>query len=184
MPATRRVIDSEALLRGAAMHFLKHSTLDMDLLAAEMAISRATLYRAVGSRDALLGDVFWAIGKLFLAEAGGEATGTGADRVIAVSRNFAELMSTAQQLKQFVAAEPQTAARVLLTSATVVHDRALEAQLEIFTACGVTGDADEMRRRAYLYVRLMESLVYSDVLGMREIEFDLAEPALRALLPV
>ena len=183
LPVARRVIDSEALLRGAAMHFLKHSTIDMNLLAAELSISRATLYRAVGSRDALLGDVFWAIGRLFLAEAGSEAGGTGADRVIEVSRLFAELMSTAQQLREFVAGEPQTAARVLLTSATVVHDRALDIQLEIFAASGVTGDADELRRRAYLYVRLMESLVYSDVLGMREIGFDLAEPALRALLP-
>ena len=165
------------------MHFLKHSTLDMDLLAAELSISRATLYRAVGSRDALLGDVFWAIGKLFLAEAGAESTGTGADRVIDVSRLFAELMSTAQQLKQFVAAEPQTAARVLLTSATAGPDRALEAQLEIFLASGVTAEPAELRRRAYLYVRLMESLVHSNVLGMREVEFDLAEPALRALLP-
>jgi hypothetical protein len=40
-----------------------------------------------------------------------------------------------------------------------------------------------MRRRAFLYVRLMESVVYSDILGMREIGFDMAEPALRALLP-
>ncbi|MFC7534092.1 QsdR family transcriptional regulator [Actinoplanes sp. GCM10030250] len=155
----------------------------MDLLASELSISRATLYRAVGSRDALLGDVFWAIGRLFLAEAGGEATGTGPDRVIQVSRIFAELMATAQQLKQFVAEEPQTASRVLLTTATDVHNRAVDAQLEIFVTSGLTGDPEEMRRRAFLYVRLMESVVYSDILGLPEVGFDLAEPALRALLP-
>ncbi|MEV6306367.1 QsdR family transcriptional regulator [Actinoplanes sp. NPDC051861] len=176
------MIEPDALLRGAAMHYLKHSTIDMDLLASELAISRATLYRAVGSRDALLGDVFWAIGRIFLAEAGGEAGGTGAERVIEVSRQFAELMSTAQQLKQFVAAEPQTAARVLLTSATEVHHRAVDAQLEIFTASGLTGEPEEMRRRAFLYVRLMESVVYSDLLGLPELNFEQAEPALRALL--
>jgi AcrR family transcriptional regulator len=171
------------LLRGAAMFYLKHSTIDMDLLATELAISRATLYRAVGSRDALLGDVFWAIGRLFLAEAGHDATGAGADRVIEVSRVFAELMATAQQLKQFVTEEPQTAARVLLTSATEVHHRAVDAQLAIFVASGLTGDPVEMRRRAFLYVRLMESVLYSDLLGLPEISFELAEPALRALLP-
>jgi hypothetical protein len=179
----RRVIDPDVLLRGAAMHYLKHSTIDMELLAGEMAISRATLYRMVGSRDALLGEVFWAIGRMFLTEAAGEASGTGTDRVLAVSRQFAELVVCAQQLRQFVAEEPQTAARVLLTPGTDVHHRAVAAQLEIFESAGLTGEAGEMRRRAFLYVRLMESVVYSDILGMREIGFDMAEPALRALLP-
>ncbi|GIF42557.1 QsdR family transcriptional regulator [Actinoplanes xinjiangensis] len=182
MPA-RRVIDPDVLLRGAAMHYLRHSTIDMELLATEMAISRATLYRMTGSRDALLGEVFWAIGRIFLAEASQEAAGTGADRVIAVSRLFAEMVSGAQQLKQFVAEEPQTAARVLLTNGTDVHHRAIEAQLEIFEESQVSGDPAEMRQRAFLYVRLMEAVVYSPVLGVPEMDFDLAEPALRALLP-
>jgi hypothetical protein len=179
----RRVVDPDVLLRGAAMHYLKHSTIDMDLLAGELVISRATLYRMVGSRDALLGEVFWAIGRLFLAEAAGEATGAGADRVLAVSRQFAELVAGAQQLRQFVSEEPQTAARVLLTTGTPVHERAVDAQLDIFETAGLTGEPAEMRRRAFLYVRLMESVVYSDILGMREIGFEMAEPALRALLP-
>lgn len=182
MPA-RRVIDAEVLLRGAAMHYLKHSTIDMDLLASEMAISRATLYRAAGSRDALFGEVFWAIGRIFLAEAGAEATGTGADRVLFLSRAFAEMVTGAHQLRQFVAAEPLTAARVLLTTATDVHHRAVDAQVDIFHESGITGDPQEMRLRAFLYVRLMESVVYSNVLGVPEVNFDLAEPALRALLP-
>jgi hypothetical protein len=179
----RRVIDPDALLRRAAAHYLKHSTIDMDLLAGEMAISRATLYRMVGSRDALLGEVFWALGRIFLNEAAGGARGTGSDRVLAVSRQFSELVAGAQQLRQFVAEEPQTAARVLLTAGTDVHQRAVEAQLEIFEASGITGEPEEIRRRAFLYVRLMESVVYSDVLGVPEVAFDLAEPALRALLP-
>ncbi|MBB3094280.1 putative DNA-binding transcriptional regulator YafY [Actinoplanes campanulatus] len=45
----RRVIAPEVLLWGAAMHFLQHSTMDMNALATELAISRATLYR--GSRQ-------------------------------------------------------------------------------------------------------------------------------------
>lgn len=166
------------------MHYLRHSGLDMDTLATELSVSRATLYRAAGSRDALLGEVFWAIAELLLAEARAEARGTGPDRVIEVSRQFAELMSTAQQLRDFVAADPQTAARVLVTPATDVQSRAVRAQLEIFRESGVTsGGEEDLRRRAYLYVRLIESVVHSELLGMTEIEFAMAEPALRALLP-
>ncbi|WP_433797220.1 QsdR family transcriptional regulator [Actinoplanes sp. CA-252034] len=177
------MIDPDVLLRSAAMHYLKHSTIDMELLATEMAISRATLYRMAGSRDALLGEVFWALGRIFIAEASAEATGTGADRVIHVSRLFAEMVTGAQQLKQFVAEDPQTAARVLLTTGSDVHHRAVDAQLEIFEQSRVIGDPADMRSRAFLYVRLMESVVYSPVLGVPEMDFNLAEPALRALLP-
>jgi hypothetical protein len=100
-----------------------------------------------------------------------------------VSRLFAEMVAGAQQLRQFVAEEPQTAARVLLTTGTEVHHRAIDAQLEIFEQSQVTGDPADLRQRAFLYVRLMESVVYSPVLGVPELDFDLAEPALRALLP-
>ncbi|MEU8662987.1 QsdR family transcriptional regulator [Actinoplanes philippinensis] len=182
MPA-RRVIDPDVMLRGAAMHYFRHSTIDMDLLATEMAISRATLYRMAGSRDALLGEVFWALGRIFLAEASAGAIGTGADRVLHVSRLFAEMVTGAQQLRNFVAEEPQTAARVLLTTGSDVHHRAVGAQLEIFGQSGIGGDPADLRQRAFLYVRLMESVVYSPVLGVPEMDFDLAEPALRALLP-
>ncbi|MGB2566964.1 QsdR family transcriptional regulator [Micromonospora citrea] len=165
------------------MHYLRHSTLDMDVLAAELSISRATLYRAVGSRDALLGEVFWSFAKLLLDEARGEAPGTGPDRVVEVSRVFAELTSSGPQLQQFVAAEPQTAARVLVTPATDLQKRSMEAQFEIFRESGLIGDEEDLRRRAYLYVRLVGSVIYSDLLGMAGVEFSLAEPALRALLP-
>jgi hypothetical protein len=165
------------------MHYLRHSNLDMDVLAGELSISRATLYRAVGSRDALLGEVFWSFAQLLLDEAGGEARGTGPDRVIEVSRIFAELMFSAQQLREFVEKEPQTAARVLITPATDLQSRSVEAQLKIFRESGLTGDEEDLRRRAYLYVRLVGSVVYSDLLGMAGVDFSLAEPALRALLP-
>ncbi|MEU4427406.1 QsdR family transcriptional regulator [Actinoplanes sp. NPDC024001] len=183
LPESRRVIAPEALLRGAVMHYLQHSNVDMEALAAELSISRATLYRAVGSRDALLGEVLWALARLLLDEARAEARGAGADRVIQVSRVFEELMSTAQQLRQFVAAEPQTAARVLVTPATDLQQRGVEAQLKIFREAGLTGDEEDLRRRAYLYVRLLGSVMYSDLLGVSGVEFELAEPALRALLP-
>lgn len=154
----------------------------MDILAGELAISRATLYRAVGSRDTLLGDVFWAIAKILIAEATGETSGTGPDRVIAISRTFAELLESAQQMRRFVTDEPDAAARVLFTSAADVKHRSIDAQLEIFLQAGLEGDPDELRRRAALYVRTLEGVLYGPLLGSGPISFESAEPALRALL--
>jgi AcrR family transcriptional regulator len=176
------VIAPEVLLRGAAHHYLQHSTIDMDALANELAISRATLYRAVGSRDALLGEVFWAIAKILIAEAAGEAGGTGPDRVIEVSRIFTELLESAQQMRRFVTEEPQTAARVLFTAAADVRHHAIDAQLKIFIESGIEGDPAELRRRAALYLRTLEGVLYGPLLGSGPIAFESAEPALRALL--
>ncbi|GAA4977068.1 QsdR family transcriptional regulator [Actinoplanes utahensis] len=172
----------EVLLRGAANHFLQHSTIDMDMLAGELAISRATLYRAVGSRDALFGEVLWAIGEILIAEASGEAAGSGPDRVIEVSRIFAELLGSAQQMRRFVESEPQVAARVLFTAAAEVRCRAIEAQLAIFQECGIEGDPGDLRRKAALYVRTLEGVLYGPLLGSGPIAFEQAEPALRALI--
>ncbi|GIE83185.1 hypothetical protein Aph02nite_91350 [Actinoplanes philippinensis] len=176
------MIAPEVLLRGAAYHYLQHSTIDMDILAGELAISRATLYRAVGSRDALLGEVFWAIAKVLIAEAAGEAGGTGPDRVIAVSRIFTELLDSAPQMRTFVAAEPQTAARVLFTAAAELRHHAIDAQLRIFVESGIEGDPADLRRRAALYLRTLEGVLYGPLLGSGPIAFEAAEPALRALL--
>ena len=42
-------------------YFLNHATIDMDELALTLAVSRATLYRVVNSRDRLLGEVLWCL---------------------------------------------------------------------------------------------------------------------------
>ncbi|WP_430782914.1 QsdR family transcriptional regulator [Actinoplanes sp. G11-F43] len=154
----------------------------MDMLAGELAISRATLYRAAGSRDTLLGEVFWAIAEILIAEAAGETGGTGPDRVIGISRVFAELLDSAQQMRRFVAGEPDAAARVLFTAAAGVKSRSIDAQLRIFMDSGIEGDPGDLRRRAALYVRTLEGVLYGPLLGSGPIAFESAEPALRALL--
>lgn len=175
----RRVLAPEVLVRGAALHYLRTAGLDMDALATELTVSRATLYRAAGSRDALLGRVFWAIGRRLLDEARAEAGGPGVEAVIEVSRVFAELLTSTEQLGRFVAAEPETAARVLFDPAGEVHRRAVETQLDIFRAAGL---GDPGRDLAFLYARIMESVCYATLLGNGPVDFSLAEPALRALL--
>ncbi|WP_092542840.1 QsdR family transcriptional regulator [Actinoplanes derwentensis] len=154
----------------------------MDTLAGELAISRATLYRAVGSRDGLLGEVLWAIAEILIAEAAGETRNTGPERVIDISRVFAELLESAQQLGRFMAAEPEAAARVLFTAAADVKHRSIDAQVRIFRDSGIEGGPDDLRRRAALYVRTLEGVLYGPLLGSGPIAFESAEPALRALL--
>jgi AcrR family transcriptional regulator len=177
---SRRVISREAVVRGAMRQFATAGSLDMQLLAADLAISRATLYRVAGSRDALLGEAIFRLGRRLLDRARAERVRPGPDGVIEVSRIFAARLSDASPMRVFIGTEPETAARVLFTPSGAVHRRIVLAQRDVFVEAGLT--AADLSARAFLYVRIMESVLYSDLINGRPVDFRTAEGALRALL--
>jgi hypothetical protein len=173
------VIGGGDVVRGAAKHFRAHGTLDMDLLATELAVSRATLYRVVGNRDALLGDALWLLARRLLETARRARRQSGVDGVIEVSRRFAAGVRAAAPLRRFIDTEPRTAARVLLTAASEVSARAVRAQQEVFVEAGLAGAGLDA---ACLYVRIIESVLFGDLFRGPRVDFAVAEGALRALL--
>ena len=179
--SSRRVLAPGAVVRGAAHQFQARGSLDMDLLATQLAISRATLYRIAGSRDALLGNALWALGRRTLDRARAARQQPGVDGVIEVSRRFADRLWSARPMRRFVAAEPSTAARVLFTPSGEVHRRAILAQRDIFAEAGVVPPGDPLQL-AFLYVRIMESVLYGELFSGSRVDFAVAERALRGLL--
>jgi hypothetical protein len=178
---SRRVISRDAVVRGAMRQFALAGSLDMQSLATDLAISRATLYRVAGSRDALLGEALWLLGRRLLDMARAQRIRRGPDGVIEVSRIFADHLATASPMRTFLGTEPETAARVLFTPSGAVHRRIVLAQREVFIEAGLS--ASDLSARAFLYVRIMESVLYSDLINGRQVDFKTAEGALRALLP-
>src|SRR5262245_27507707 len=55
-------------LRAARRRFLRGQRLDMNELARDLGIGRATLYRWVGGRDQLLGEALWSLAEQGLAQ--------------------------------------------------------------------------------------------------------------------
>jgi hypothetical protein len=181
----RRVVSESDVLRGGCRYFLRHSTLEMDALATSLAISRATLYRVVHSRDRLLGDVLWHLGEQMLNRARAERTETGVEGVIDITRRFCADLLRAEPFRDFLRAEPKTATRVLFTPSGGVHARAVAAQKDILTDAArrgelrLVGDVDHM---AYLYVRIIESTLYAELLTGQQPDLPLAERTIRSLL--
>ena len=128
MPHDLRVITYDEVVAGARQHFLRRSTIDMDELAHELAVSRATLYRAVDGRDRLLGDVLWSLAERIFARARHGLDRSGIDAILEVSRRFTEEVMSAEPFRLFLEREPQTALRVLLTPAGGVHARTVAMQ--------------------------------------------------------
>lgn len=203
--STGRVLSLDAAVRGGIEQFLRRATLDMDALARELAVSRATLYRTVGSRDALLGEVLWAMGRYVVEQIWSHPPGPGADGVIEVSRRFADALAGADPLWRFAREEPEAAHRVLLSPTCAVHARSVLVQRELFVRLGEGADdraaqrrstmpvvpsprrprdvtRDDLTERAFVYVRILESVLYGPMLAGRRADFTLAEPALRAIL--
>jgi AcrR family transcriptional regulator len=185
VPHDLRVISYDTIVAGARRHFVRRGTLDMDELAHELAVSRATLYRAVDGRDGLLGDVLWSLAERIFARARRAVAGTGIDAILEISRRFTEEVMAAEPFRRFLEREPQTALRVLLTPAGGVHDRTVAMQRAIFADVLARGDDElpgDLDSLAYLYVRLHESILYADIMSGRRPDPEVAQRAVRALL--
>ena len=180
-----RVLSYEKALAVARRAFIQGFNVDMPSLAQSLNVGRATLYRVVHSRDRLLGDVIWSFGEKTLAMSLAETSGTGPERIISLARRFNEYVVEFEPLRAFVRLDPMTAVRVLFTPAGDVHRRFVEAWKEIFEGAVERGEltlpfgTDDF---AYVFVRIGESILYSDLLADREPDIELASLVQRALL--
>lgn len=179
----RRVVARGHVVHGACRFFLRHGTVDMDALAQDLSVSRATLYRVVGSRDGLLADVLWELAEHLLDRARRRRTRAGVDGVLEITRYFVTALRGSAPFGDFLRTEPETARRLL--TGGCVHRRAVLAQRNILLEAGEGGllwprsGIDDL---AYLYVRVVESALYAELLSSRKPDFALAERTARAVL--
>src|SRR5690348_14472416 len=182
--ASRRVVTHDQVVRAGVEQFLRRSTIDMEALAAGMAISRATLYRVAGSRDALLDDVLRALTEVMFAESRAARTATGFDGVVEVSRHFGEQLRS-PVLETFLRQEPEAASRVLFTPAGGVNESAVANQLAVFRETGLVDELPpgaDVPHLAFLYVRMVGAFLYAEFFTGKKADFDELVPALRSLL--
>lgn len=180
-----RVISYEQVLCAAERLFHRTGRLDMDELAAASAVSRATLYRVAGNRDRVLGDVLWRQGSRSLHRVAADATGTGVDRLVGIAERFNASLLAYAPLRTFVRADPETAFRVLLMAGAGVHSRFVALWRDLLEQAEAAGELRlplPLDDAAYVFVRIGESMLYSDLLGDREPDVALAAQAQRALL--
>lgn len=183
--AERRVLSYEHALGRAVHAFVRDGGLDMEALAKEIPVSRATLYRVVRSRDLLLGDVLWVLTERTLQRAEREATApVGIDRILQVSRLFKQYTLDFEPLRELLRHEPETTFRVVLSPAGRVSERVVAAWVDILRAAV---ERNELRLPfdvewfAYVFVRTGESMLYSDLLAGRAPDLDVAEFVQRLL---
>jgi len=176
----RRVVNQEQLVRAARALFLRDADVDMAELAAALAVSRATLYRVAHNRDSVLSDVLWHLADQVLCRARSHRTSGGVEGVLEVTRYFTDQLRAAGAFRAFLRREPETAARVLLSGS--LHRRAVHAQRQILLEVPGSCAVHLLDQVAFLYVRIVESALYSELLGGTPLDRRVAEGAARTIL--
>lgn len=143
--------------------------LDMSALAEELRISRATLYRRVGSRQRLFGEVLWYRTRQVLAEGLVAAEGLrGAARVLAISETYLRAIHDRPELLALFDRDPEGALRLVAGDDSPVHRGLIDvvssvlAEEEERGALRLTIDRDTL---AFVIVRIAESLMYAERIG-------------------
>ena len=174
------------IFEAALATFLDQRRLDMRALAGELGMGRATLYRRVGNRDRLLGEVIWFLTRRALIvalERAGDRT--GANRVVAVVHAFMSFVRAQPTLQRLLEAEPEAALRILTSKQGPVQQgivEALERLLAQEEAGGSLLLSIDRGTLAYVIVRVGESFLYADVIADHEPDVDAAVDVVARLL--
>ena len=157
----------------------------MSALAAELGVSRVTLYRWVGSRDRLLVEVIWSLARRTLDTIEAEADDAGPERVVRVVTRFLDDVISNEGMRRWLAEEGELAMRLLTRHDTDFQPRLIDAMHDLLTEQAEAGALDlpvDLREVAYVIVRLIESYTYLDLITGEKPDARRAEPILRLLL--
>jgi AcrR family transcriptional regulator len=177
-PARTTPLDALELAR---TKWLAGERLDIGKLAGELGVGRATLFRWVGTREQLYGEVCSALFAKELARAATRARGTGLARLVDIMERLLRSLASAQPLRRFVAEDPELALRVLTSRASPVQQRCTDAIRALIEEL-VPDPALPPDELAYIVVRITESFLYRDVITGDEADIEAAIRAIRLLL--
>ncbi|MFP2903648.1 QsdR family transcriptional regulator [Pyxidicoccus sp. 3LFB2] len=172
----------------ARKKWLAGERIDIGALAKELGVGRATMFRWVGSRELLLGEIIWSFQLPFMEKARDEVRRSGARGaayVAGVSERLMEAVRSFAPLRRFIESDPEYALRVLTSKSSTVQSRNVDlvrASIEDQVARGHLTPPLPVDTLAYVIVRIGEAFVYADVIAGREPAIDQAAAAILVLL--
>ena len=161
----------EDVIDAGLFRYLRGQRVDVQAIAAELGLGRATLYRWFGDRDRLLGEVIIRATEPVLAECRKGLAGKGGTGLLETFDRFNRALADARALRAFVEQEREAALRLIASGAGIVQPRIVEL---------ITGLIDEEARAgtyeppmeppvlAYAIVKLAQAFLFNDaVVGIR-----------------
>jgi len=160
----------------------------MQGIADELGVSRATLFRNIGTRDALLGEALWVLTEQTLQLAARRwdvERADGESYSVGTGRHINALVSRSTALHALLADEPALTIKVLTDPRGRVQPGVVAFVEELLRLDMVEhgyAPIAEPRDLAFALVRLGESFLYADVLAARQPDIDAANRLQLALV--
>jgi len=144
---------------------------DLTVVAKRLGLSRATIYRWFGSREAVLGEVIAHELEVLIDRKRKRVRRHGAAGLLEVFDHINRSLSRATALRRLLEQEPGGAMRLLTSSTGAVQPRAVACVRELIAAEAASGAYDppaDPETLAYAIVRLAEAFLYNDAaIGIR-----------------
>jgi AcrR family transcriptional regulator len=183
---TRTQATPAAAFIAARRAYLRGKRVDMNALATDLGISRATLYRWTGRREQLLADVLWSLSDDIFEQAKADHPGhLGTQRLLAIFRQHVGALIVAEPLRIFLQQETHAALRILTSSDGGVQSRTVWKLAELYREeqeAGTFHPRTEPADLAYAVVRVTEGFIYNDAITTIQPELDRAERIVALLL--
>src|SRR3954449_3198158 len=113
----------EQVLDAALYRYLRGRRVDIQAIAAELGLGRATVHRWFGTREALIGEVIVLATEPVLDAARAGVRGQGGRALLDTFDRFNRALADAPALRQFVEAEREAALRIITSRGGVVQPR-------------------------------------------------------------
>lgn len=179
---------SRADVLGAAVErYLSSERVDVQALAADLGVGRATIYRWFGSREGLLGEVLVATAEQVVAASRRRARGKGGQRLLDTFDRINRTLASAPALRHFLHDERATALRMVASGAGPVQPEMVRMIQEIIDAEAEAGRYDpptDAETLAYAVVKLAEAFIFNDAIADIQGDVDRLRDVEAALLGV
>ncbi|WP_040790499.1 QsdR family transcriptional regulator [Nocardia paucivorans] len=160
----------EQVVELARQAFLAGERVDIQAIAAQLRLSRASVYRWFGSRDGVLGAVLAGEFEALIDRADARRRSSGARRILDVLDRVNRWMAGNEPFRRYFENEPIAGLRILTSSDGPVQPRVLAAVETLIARAEEDGYRPLLERSllAYSLVRLGEAFLYNDnVTGLR-----------------
>jgi len=151
--------------RAVRVQFLGGQRVDVTIIARELGLGRATIYRWFGSRNRLLGDVIAAELETLVRRARARVRQQGAIGLLEVFDLVNRSLADAVPLRRFLEYEGAAGMRLLTASDGAVQTRSVACVAELIAsevAAGRYSAPADPQTLAYAIVRLAEAFLYND----------------------
>jgi AcrR family transcriptional regulator len=154
------------VLDAAMDRYLRGRRIDVQAIAAELGLGRATVYRWFGSREGLIGHVLVRAADPLLHEARAKARGHGGRALLETFDRFNRSLADSPALRSFLEHERDAALRIITSSGGMVQPHVvarIAALIEDEAAAGRYEPPVEPQILGYAIVRLAEAFLFNDV---------------------